>query len=119
MRNLATIHAKIASGQTVGTETDLRGFRLLAIQTPAALTGNTLAFKAAEKSTAEGGSYVDVNHLNTLAVTATTLTSVAADQHIVLGSAILPEGIGNCMLKLVSGSAEGADRDFVLFVLPY
>lgn len=108
----------ISSGQTVSAEFDLRGKKLHAIKTPAALTGTTLSFQAAEKPTAQGGSYVGVRHLATLASTATTITSVAADQWIVIESGILPEGIENCMLKLVSGSAEAADRTFILDTLP-
>lgn len=111
-------HVKITSGQTVSAEVDLRGRILLAVQTPAALTGVTLAFQAAEKPTAEGGTYVAVNHLNVLAVTATVLTGVAASQHIVIDSSLLPQGFGNCMLKLVSGTAEAADRDIILYTRP-
>ena len=58
--DFTTSHVKIANGQTTSGEVDCRGKILLAIQTPAALTGNTLAFQAAEKPTAEGGTYVDV-----------------------------------------------------------
>jgi hypothetical protein len=102
----------IANGATTSGEVDLRGKRLHAVKTPSALTGNTLSFTASEKPS---GTFVGVNHLNTLAVTATTLTGVAANQHIVAGgSGILPDGIQNCILKLVSGSTEGTDRTFIL-----
>lgn len=115
---LTTTHVRIASGQTVSAEVDLRGKRLLAVQTPGVLTGVTLSFQAAERPVTEGGVYTPVTHMNTLAVTATTLTSVAASQHIVVQGALLPGGLGNCMLRLVSGSAEEADREFVLFTSP-
>lgn len=104
--------AKIASGETVGVAVDLRGQRLVGIKTPAALTGVTLSFQAAEAS---DGTFVAVKHLNTLAVTATTLTSVSTDQHILLPFDKAP---ANCWLKLVSGSAEGADRTFYLYTEP-
>lgn len=111
-------HVKIASGQTVSGEVDLRGVRLLAISTPAALTGATLSFQAAEMPTAAGGTYVAVQYLNVLAAAVFTITGVAASQHIVIGGSLLPEGLGNCMLKLVSGSAEAADRDLILYTVP-
>jgi hypothetical protein len=114
-----TTHAKIASGQSVGAEVDLRGLKLYAIGTPAALTGNTLAFQQAEKPAAEGGVYSDVKYLSTLAATQFTITGVAASQTIYIQSAVLPEGIGNGMIKLVSSGAEGADRDFILYTEPY
>lgn len=113
--DFTTSHVKIANGQTTSGEVDCRGKILLAIQTPAALTGNTLAFQAAEKPTAEGGTYVDVKHLNVLAVTQFTITGVAASQHIILDGSLLPEGLGNAMLKVVSSGAEGADRDLILY----
>jgi hypothetical protein len=113
-----TTHAKIASGQTVSGEVDLRGLMLLGISTPAALTGVTLSFQAADVPTAVGGVYVSVLHLNVLAATAFTITGVAASQHIVIDGSLLPNGIGNCMLKVVSGSAEAADRDLILFTRP-
>ena len=114
-----TTHAKIASGQTVGVEVDLRGMKLLAVGTPAALTGVTLAFQQAEKPTAEGGVFSDVKYLSTLAATQFTITGVAASQTIYIQSTVLPEGIGNGVIKLVSGAAEAADRDFILYLEPY
>lgn len=114
-----TTHAKIASGQTVGAEVDLRGQMLYAIGTPATLTGVTLAFQQAEKPTSEGGVYTDVKYLSTLAATQFTITGVAASMTIYVVSAVLPDGLGNGMFKLVSGSAEGADRDFILYTQPY
>lgn len=111
----AATHAKIASGQTASGEVDLRGKMLLGVTTPAAFTGITLSFQVAEVPTANGGTYVSAFHLNTLAATAFTITGVTANQHIVIDGSLLPAGLGNCMLKVVSGSAEGADRDLILF----
>lgn len=104
----------ISSGQTASAELDLRGKRLVAVKTPTALTGNTLTFHCAEKPTELGGAYVAHSHLNTLAATATTITSVAANQWITIQGSLLPGGIQNCMVKLVSGSAEGANRTFIV-----
>lgn len=103
------IEARIASGETVGLAVDLRGKRLLAIKTPADLTGVTLTWQVSEK---ENGTFYAAYHLSTLAATATVLTSVADDKYITLPQDKQP---ANCWLKLVSGSAEGADRTFILF----
>lgn len=111
-------HAKIASGQTASGEVDLRGRMLLAVQTPSDFTGITLAFQVSDKKTADGGAYQDVKYLNTLAVTQLTLTSVSTSQHIVVAGSLLPQGIGNCFLKVVSGSAEAADRELILYTRP-
>lgn len=115
----AATHAKIASGQSVGVEVDLRGQKVYAIQTPAALTGNTLSFQQAEKPTAEGGVFAPVQYLNTLAAATFTITGVAASQVIYIQSQVMPEGVGNGIIKLVSSGAEGADRDFILYLEPY
>src|SRR5260221_10324266 len=118
MANMAAFtatHVKITSGQTTSAEVDLRGKMLLAVATPAAFTGVTLGFTAAEKPTAEGGTYNQVFHLSTLAATPFTITSVTTNQYIVIDSSLLPQGFGNCMLKLVSGSSEGGDRDLILY----
>jgi hypothetical protein len=113
-------HAKVASGGTTSGEIDLRGKMLLAVQTPAALTNTSMGFSASEKPTAEGGSYVAVHHLNVLASTAFVITSVAADRHIVIDGSLLPNGIGNCMLKIVLSGVgnEAADRDLILYTRP-
>ncbi len=100
--------ATIANGQTVGVAVDLRGQRIIGIKTPAALTGVTLAFQCAEAS---DGTFVAASHLSTLAATATVITSVAANQYITLPFDKAP---ANCFVKLVSGSAEGAARTFIL-----
>lgn len=112
-------HAKIASAATVSGEVDLRGQKLYAVGIPAAFTGVTLAFQQAEKPTAEGGVYTDVKHLNVLAATQFTITGVAPSMTIYIVGSLLPEGIGNGMVKLVSGAAEAADRDLILYTEPY
>lgn len=104
--------AKIASGQTVGVAVDLRGQRLVAVQTPAALTGATLTFQCSDK---ELGVFAPHFHLSTLAATATVITSVSTSQYIQLPNGKNPV---NCFLKLVSGSAEAADREFILYTEP-
>lgn len=103
------IKAKIASGETVGVAVDLRGKRLLGVQTPADLTGTTLTWHV---SPTETGTYDPAFHLSTLAATATVITSVADNKYIMLPDDKRPS---NCFLKLVSGSAEGADREFTLY----
>lgn len=104
--------ARISNGQTVGEVVDLRGQRLVGIKTPAALTGNTLTWQVSE---AADGTFYAAYHLSTLAATATVATSVAASQFLVLPFDKAP---ANCFIKLVSGSAEGAERIFWLFTEP-
>lgn len=112
-----TTHAKIASGQTVSGEVDLRGLTLHAITVPTGFTGVTLSFQAAEKPTAEGGVYLPVWHVPANEVAEVlTITTVTAGTHMILQPAFVPS---NCMLKLVSGGAEAADRDLILFLEPY
>jgi len=107
-----TDHVKIASAATVSSVADLRGKMLHAIQLPAAFTGVTISFQMAETP---DGTFTDVYHMSTLAATKTTITSIATSIAVVVDSNLLPQGIGNCALKLVSGSSEGADRDITLF----
>lgn len=85
---------------------------LHAIQLPAAFTGTTISFQMAETPDT---TFTDVYHLSTLAATKTTITSVATSIAIVVDSSLLPQGIGNCALRVVSGSAEGAARDVTLY----
>lgn len=113
-----TTHVVIADGQTVSGEADLRGQKLYAIGVPSTFDGSTLSFQQAEKPTAEGGTYVAVHHLNTLASTATALTGVTASTTLYITGSLLPEGIGNCMLKLVGGAQTG-DTEFILYTQPY
>lgn len=103
------IPAVIANGETVGEAVDLRGLRVLGIHFPADLTGSTLTWQA---SPTENGVYQAAYHLSTLAATATVITSAAADIYLELPDGKRP---ANCFLKLVSGSAEGAERTFYLF----
>ena len=110
-------HAKIASGQTVSSEVDLRGQQLHAIDIPTGFTGVTLSFQAAEKPLAEGGVYLPVWHIPANEVAEVlTITAVTAGTHMVFQANFAP---GNCMLRLVSGGAEAADRDLTLYVEPF
>lgn len=113
-----TTHVTIADGQTVSGEVDLRGLKLYAIQTPAAWDGTTLSFQMAEKPLAEGGVYAPVTYLSTLAGTAVALTTVAASTALVITSAVLPDGLGNCMLRLVGGAQTGAS-ELILYTIPF
>lgn len=107
-----TSHVKIASAATVSSEADLRGQMLHAVQIPAAFTGTALSFQMAE---VPGGTFTDVYHMSTLAATKTTITSIATSICVVVDSNLLPQGIGNGVIKVVSGSTEGGDRDLVLY----
>lgn len=104
--------AVIANGATTSGAVDLRGKTLLAVETPAAFTGVTLSFSVCDT---EDGTYIPVRHLNVLASTAFTLTSVSTSQHIVIASSLMPKGFGNCFVKVISGSAEGAARTLNLY----
>lgn len=100
---MAVAKATIASGQTTSGEIDLKGGAMVGIITPSALTSTTMTFTASDK---EGGTFVPVydsegNQINiTVAASqAIALTGVDAD-------ALAPWSV----IKLVGGSAEGADR---------
>ena len=118
---LTASHAKIPSGTAVSGEVDLRGRTLFAITTPSTFEGTSITLQCAEKPTAEGGVYTDIYYLSTLAATLVTITSVAASRTIVIDSAILPQGIGNCMLKvtITVGGNVAADRDLTLHCRPF
>ncbi len=113
-----TTHVVIANGQTVSGEADLRGQMLYAIGVPSTFDGSTLSFQQAEKPTAEGGVYTAVTYLSTLAAAAVSLTAVAASTTLYIVSAVLPDGIGNGMIKLVAGSQTG-DTEFILYLQPF
>lgn len=113
-----TTHVTIANAGTVSGEADLRGQKLYAIGVPAEFDGTTLSFQQAEKPAAEGGVYTAVTYLSTLAATAVALTTVAASTTLYITSAVLPEGIGNGMIRLVAGAQTGA-TEFILYLEPY
>lgn len=113
-----TTHVVIANGQTVSGEADLRGQKLYAIGVPAEFDGTTLSFQQAEKPLAEGGVYTAVTYLSTLAATAVAITAVAASTTLYITSAVLPEGIGNAMIRLVAGAQTGP-TEFILYTIPY
>lgn len=112
MSYYTTDHVSIASAATVSSVADLRGKMLHSFQIPSAFTGTTISFQMAETP---DGTFTDVYHLSTLAATKTTISAVATSIAVVVDSNLLPQGIGNCALKLVSGSSEGGPRDIVLF----
>ena len=102
------IQVVIANGQTVSAAFQLGGRRIGAIRTPAALTGVALTFQASD---AEGGTYLPV-----WADAAAVSLVVAPSRHIAL---TLDESnaLASCdWVKLVSGSAEAAER--TLSVVP-
>jgi hypothetical protein len=107
-------HVKITSGQTVSGEVDLRGLILIGVQFPAAFTGVTLAFQSAEVPTKEGGVYAPVS-LSTGAGAAVAVSLTAAPATTVFCNF---QPMGNCMMKVVSGAAEAADRDIIIYVSP-
>lgn len=109
-------HAKIASGQTVSGEVDLRGQLLIGIQYPAAFTGATVTFQTAEKPLAEGGFYSSTTSYSTGTGAAVAISLTAGASTTVFLNA---EPFGNCMVRVVSASAEGADRDLILYTRPY
>jgi len=114
-----TSHVKIANGQTTSGELDCRGMILEAIQLPAAFTGTTLSFVQAEVPAKEGGVFSNnVKYLNTLAATTFTITGLVANDCVYFNGTTLPDGLMNGIIKIVSGSAEGADRDLICYLRP-
>lgn len=105
MSRVGTRTVTIASGQTVSGAVSLGGASLVGIITPAALTGTTLTFQAS----ADGTTYVPVY---TTAGVAASVT-VAASRYTAVPPTTIP---GAPYLKVVSGSAEGADRTITLVV---
>lgn len=116
-----TTHVVIADGQTTSGEADLRGQRLYAIGVPSTFDGTTLSFTQAEKPVAEGGVYTEVNHLGTatfLDAVPFAITGVAASTTVYIPSNLLPEGLGNGMIRLVAGAQTG-DTEFILYTVPF
>jgi hypothetical protein len=103
---VGVLTATIANGATVSDEMDLTSGRsLVAIQTPAALTGTALTFTACSTS---GGTFVPVYDTSGNAVSVTVSTS----RYIPLTPASF---VGIRYLKVVSGSAEAAARSITLY----
>lgn len=104
MRRTA-ITVTIASGGTASGAARLDRAVPVGLITPAALTGTALTFQAS----ADGTTYVPVYTTAGAAVSAT----VAASRYVPLDPATFR---GALYLKVVSGSAEAADRAITLIV---
>jgi len=100
---MAIAKAVIASGQTTSGEIDLKGGAIVGLITPSALTSTTVTFTASEK---EGGTFVAVYDSagNQISI------AVAASQAIGLSGADADALAPWSVIKLVGGSAEGAER---------
>lgn len=96
---------KIASGQTESEAIDCRGGVLVGIKTPAALTGTSLTFKVSD----DGVSYVDYYNAlgGKLTITLGTNRRIGIEP---------VDFAGIQKLKIVSNSAEAAEREFTLFL---
>lgn len=94
----------IASAATTSQAVDLGEYLLAGIITPAALSGTSFTFTA---STEQEGTY---NGCYDSSGTAISVTA-AASRHILIEPQTFA---GAGWLKLVSGSAEGADREITL-----
>lgn len=96
----------IANGATTSTAITLpSNKRLMAIQTPSALTGTTFTF---ESSSNGGTTYVPVYNEST-AYSVTVSTS----RHIRLNGEVFD---GCAVVRIVSGSAEGASRTIIALI---
>lgn len=93
----------ILNGTTVSNAIDLQEAEVVAVITPAALTGVAITFQASH----DGVTYKQVTKEDGTAYSIT----VAASKYVNIPRTALN---GVRFLKLVSGSAEGADRDIIL-----
>lgn len=97
--NFTSNSVTITSGQTVSAAIDLLGQVLCQIQIPAAFTGTTLTFQSSH----DDSTYQALYNSGNIALSIT----VAAGRNYNIAP---PDFAGCRFLKLVSGSAEGADR---------
>lgn len=95
----------IATSTTVSSEVDLNGTHLFAISTPAALTGTSLSFKVSD---VKGGTYKDLYDDTGTKYSVTVSTSRVIFLDPTKFAAFR-------FIKLVSGTAETADRVIQLF----
>ena len=100
--------ATIAEGDTVSGAVSLVGVTILGLITPAALTGTALTFQV---SASAAGAYVPLHDATGAAVSVT----VAASRAYYLSPAIFAVWRA---VKVVSGSAEAADRTITLLTGP-
>lgn len=111
--DLTPEYVVILDTETDSGEIDLRGKKMAFLHLPV-LDGLTLTFEAAEKPTAEGGTYLAVIDDAGAAVTVTHGGSGGA---VVLSpEADYPR---NCMLKIILSDAQTADRTFPIIVEPF
>jgi hypothetical protein len=96
---------KIASGQTESEAIDCLGGVLVGIKTPATLTGTSMTFKVSD----DGVAYIDYYNAAGNQVTSAMPVSKRIGIEPV-------DFAGIQKLKIVSSSAEGADRLFTLFL---
>lgn len=107
-RAVITKSVVISNGQTASAEVDLEGFVLVGFETPATMTGTAMTFTVAS---AVGGTH---KALKTSGGSALSFTTAASGYY-----ACDPVNFwGARVLKLVSGSAEGADRTLILHLMP-
>lgn len=98
-------YAVIANGQTASNAVDLRGKRLLGVSY-GTMTGTALTFTVSDT---ESGTYREA-HNSSGAISFT----IGDDDCMWFAPADARPA--NCFVKLVSGSAEGADRTLTLFM---
>ena len=103
------IQVTIAASGTTSDAVNLSGLQVVAIDTPAALTGTALTFAA---STSLGGTYDAVQEVGGASAYSATM---AASKWIPLNVSVFA---GIPFLKIVSGSAEAATRTFNLICRP-
>ena len=97
------VDVTIASGQTVSNAVNCLGTVLVGIQTPAALTGTSLTFQVSDA----GVTFFDYYNAAGNQVT----VAMSVDKRI----GLLPADFAGIQyIKLVSSSAEGAERKFTL-----
>lgn len=94
----------IASGQTVSGALELNQATLLALRTPATLTGTAFSFQVSD----DGTTYVALNDPDTGAAISMI---VAASKGYSIDAALF---VGWRYVKVVSNAAEGADRTITL-----
>lgn len=96
----------ILSGATASNAIDLGELAIVGIQLPAALTSTALTFTASDTL---AGTYNAVTKVDGTAYSIV----VAAAKYVVIPPADL---CGIHYLKVIAGSAEGADRDIILML---
>ncbi len=104
---VALVSATITSASTTSAAIDLMGATLCGVHMPAAFTGSSLSFSVAS---AAGGTYQTLQRNGS-----DYSLSVAQGKYISLDPSLFA---GVQFIKIISGSAEGADRALTLAVRP-